>query len=92
MIKYTLYTENKNIKSIKGILNLFYQGYTIINTQGYWRGKKENSLKIEVITEKTKKDLIYNKIALNCIIKTIKKINNQQSILLTIENIKADFL
>ena len=92
MIKYTLYTENKNIKSIKGILNLFYQGYTIINTLGYWQGKKEKSLKIEVITEKTEKDLIYNKIALNCIIETIKKINNQQTILLTTESIKADFL
>ncbi|GEM_PF-4413070 len=92
MIKYTLYTENKNIESIKGFINLYYKGYTIINACGYWQGIKEKSLKIEILTEKSKRQLIYNKIAVNAIIESIKKINNQSSVLLTTESIKADFL
>ena len=55
MIKYTIYTENTNLKGITKALNnskIIDGCYTIIKTLGYWKGKAEHSLKIEILLPK----------------------------------------
>jgi len=91
MQKYTIYTENKNLDKIEAILNngIVIEGYTIIKTQGYWQGLKENALK------KEKKFLVglsdkfnYTNI-IKTICKRIKRVNKQEAVLFTVEKIEA---
>lgn len=92
MIKYTIYTENKNLDKIEAILNdsLIIEGYTIINTQGYWQGLKEKALKIEIILEPCNKLKHTHNLKIIC--KKIKIVNKQETVLLTIEKIEAYFI
>jgi len=92
MLKYTIYTEDKNLAKIEAILNdsIIIQGYTIINTQGYWQGIKEKALKIEILLEPCNK-LNYTNI-LKAICKKIKAVNKQEAVLFTVEKIKALFI
>ena len=89
MIKYIIYTENKNLVKIEAILNdsLIIEGYTIINTQGYWQGIKEKALKIEILLEPCNK-LNYTNI-IKTICKKIKIVNKQKAVLLTIKKVKT---
>ena len=88
MIKYTIYTENKNLAKIEAILNdnTIIKGYTIMNTQGYWQGTKEEALKIEILLSKH-----YN-YRIKTICQKIKIINKQQAVLFTVEKIEAQFI
>lgn len=88
MIKYSIYTENKNLDKIESILNdnNIIKGYTIIKTIGYWQGLKERALKIEVLLPK------YYDYLIKTICKKIKIINRQQAVLYTVEKIKAYFI
>jgi len=92
MLKYAIYTENKNLAKIESILNnsIIIQGYTIIKTFGYWNGKKEQALKIEILLEPCK-SLNYNTI-IKTICKKIKSVNRQESVLFTSVKIKAYFI
>lgn len=92
MLKYIIYTENKNIAKIEAILNdsFIIEGYTIINTQGYYKGLKEEALKIEILIKPCNK-FNYTDI-LKTICKRIKRVNKQETVLLTIEKIKAQFI
>lgn len=85
MIKYTIYTENKNIKKIEAILNnnIIIKGYTIIKSIGYWQGLKEQSLKIEVLLPKH-----YN-YQIKTIGQRIKRLNKQEAVYLTIEAVNT---
>jgi len=89
MQKYTIYTENKNLDKIENILNksIIIKGYTIINTQGYWQGLKENALKIEILLEPCDKFNYTN--ILKTVCKKIKAVNKQKAVLLTVEKIKV---
>jgi len=89
MLKFTIYTENKNLAKIEAILNdnLVIEGYTIINTAGYWQGLKEKALKIEILLEPCK-GLNYTSI-LKTICKKIKAVNKQEAVFLTVEKIKV---
>lgn len=87
MIKYSIYTENKNIKKIKKLLNNqpIIKGYTIINTLGNWQGIQEKSI-IIIIMLPEKNPLIKH------LCNKIKYLNNQESVLLTEEKIKGNLI
>ena len=81
MLQYIIYTENKNLEKIKSLLNDYFKGYTIINIIGYWKKQKEKSIKIEIITSKE------NDFIIKGIIRKIKVLNNQESVLLTVKGL-----
>ena len=87
MVKYSIYTENKNLnKTITLLSDTLPSGYTLNKTVGYWQGQKEKSIKIEIllVTPNTRK--------IKKLCDQIKTQNNQQSILLTTERIKTSFI
>ena len=45
---YRLITEDKNREGIVAIVSAVFDGFTLIETHGYWQGKPENSLIIEI--------------------------------------------
>jgi uncharacterized membrane-anchored protein YitT (DUF2179 family) len=47
---YRIYTERKNIKGVKNILDGLFNGYTLIKADGRWKGTDEASLIIEVVS------------------------------------------
>ncbi len=75
---YRIYTEDKGIpklrQEIEAIVSAHFDGYTIFDgAVGYWKGARENSLVIEVLTGRP--DLV------TYVAKTIKKVNKQEAVL-----------
>ena len=48
-IAYKLYTENKNIELVEDLVGRYFDGFTIRQGAGYYKGLKEGSLTIEVM-------------------------------------------
>ena len=48
---YRIYTEDKNRETIVSIVSRWFDGFTLIETTGYYKGVKEKGLIIEVISE-----------------------------------------
>lgn len=72
---YRLYTEDLNRKEVIKIITKYYQGFTIIEATGFWRLNKEKTIIIEIVTV----GLFFGNI--ENIVDEIKKLNNQESIL-----------
>ncbi len=85
---YKIYTENKNRDRIEDLVSQYYDGFTIFETTGYWKGVKENSLVIEIL--QTEPEGMYFNVRNLC--KGIKINNNQESVLLTEQLIEANFI
>lgn len=80
MIKYSLYTEDKG--NLGKLVSKYFDSFTIVPVVGFWKGKDEKSVIIEVFT---------NMVGLFPTIKLlgeeIKKENNQESVLLSVQNV-----
>ncbi len=74
---YRIFTEDVNREQIIRYVSRVFDGFTIYQTTGYWKGAKEASLVIEIITKKADK-----RIAM--IAKSIKNYNKQQAVLVQV--------
>ena len=84
MALYRIITENINQPDIIKLVAEYTSGFTLIETQGYWQGKPENSLIIEIVGIGCS---TANKIA-----RAIKKLNNQESVLIQLIEAKDYFI
>ena len=48
MILYRLHTQNKRKKWICGLVSEYFSGFSVIEQTGYWNGKPEKSLCVEI--------------------------------------------
>ena len=87
MKKFTAYTEGINREKIEEILSSKLEGFTIFPAIGVWQSIKENSLIIELISDKAE-----DKIKLISCLHDIKAFNQQQAVLLTESNIDSKLL
>ena len=85
---YRIYTEDKNRLWIEATAGNYFSGFTIIKTMGYWKGKPEKSLIIEIIAQ----NAYEHKANINCLCQDIKQFNKQESVLLTCQEVEADFI
>jgi len=72
---FRIITEDKNRDKIRKSVEVFYSGYTLISTAGYWKKQKENSLIIEIQDDDINKTFIYD------IANWIKIDNDQDAVL-----------
>jgi hypothetical protein len=72
---YRIYTERKNEETIEKIVGKYFEGFSILKSEGFWRLQKEDSLIIEIVAEDTDK-------LINDLAKEIKVANNQEAILI----------
>jgi hypothetical protein len=70
---YRIYTEDVNSDGIEAILDGAFKGYTIFRGEGRWKGKKENSIVIEIEGTTRKRVL--------AVAKKIKAANKQEAVL-----------
>ena len=86
MALYRIITENVNKQGIIEIITKYIDGFTLIDAQGYWRGKPEDALIIEIEVVLTGQSTIYS------LAKDIKKLNNQESVLIQKIETKSHFV
>jgi hypothetical protein len=85
---YRIYTENKNRRKLEKEVSRSFKGFTIYETTGYWEGKQEDGIVIELLVENT----IENANDIKALCQDIKLFNEQESILLTEQEVKAEFI
>ena len=77
---YRIYTENKNKAEVAEIVSRYFEGFTMYEGEGYWEGKPEPALIIEVLSDNEATSFI-NKSRINAIAKRVKLLNDQQAVL-----------
>jgi len=83
MALYRILTENKNQEKIAEIISQYFDGFTLIEATGYYKGKQEKSLVIEIDIGGTKysaRAAARSKIADICT--DIRNLNQQECVLL----------
>jgi uncharacterized membrane-anchored protein YitT (DUF2179 family) len=83
-MKYSIYTENKNKELIEQVISEYFDGFTIIESVGYWKGTKESGLIIEIICS--------DNMAVYRLAEDIKTLNKQESVLVTWTNVDSQFI
>ena len=83
MALYRLLTEDKNVLAIELLLRGHFDAYTIYPARGNWKGMPENTLIIEIYTNHAH--------AIQTVIEHIKKINEQESVMLQKFDIECSF-
>lgn len=73
---YRICTENKNYEDIVKLVSRYFDGFTVIKTEGYWKGQKEHSLIIEIVSDAKDTEQKIGKIIFD-----IKRMNKQESVL-----------
>ena len=84
MKSFKIYTENKNEDWIKELLNISFDGFTIIYTQGHWKGKQEDSIIVEILTD--------DKALIKAVSQKIKAYNNQEAVLISGHDVDVELI
>lgn len=74
---YRIYTENKNLTTLKEIISRRFLSYTLLEAKGIWNRQEEESLIIEIIGEEVRE------FEINQMAKEIKACNQQEAVLIT---------
>ncbi len=83
---YRIYTEHtENIGKVMSCLDSYLDGYTLLDGVGVWKRKREHSLIIEIITDRTYTYML--SVALD-----VKRINKQEAVYLTMQDIQAELV
>ena len=85
---YRICTEAKNVKRISEFAGNMFEGCGIFQGKGYWKGKQESSLCIEVFTG----DDAGTKLAVIEFAKNIKAINKQEAVLIEEFEVRGEFV
>jgi hypothetical protein len=72
----SLYTEDKG--NIPELVSKYFDGFTIHNTTGYWQGKPEKSVRIDIACDLSAYDVKYN---IADLILVFLAVNKQQSVM-----------
>ncbi len=86
---YRIYTENKNKAEIIDILKVL-DGFTILEATGYWLGSQPYFLvEASLVIERLGYD---DKELINRIAEEIKSLNQQESVIVTCQDVEAEFV
>jgi hypothetical protein len=84
---YRLFTERKNVKNLMMLISESFGGFTIYETTGYWSGKKERSLCIEIAGNETDIPLRMNRLC-----RQICGYNKQECVLVQIVDVEIQYI
>jgi len=86
MTLYRLHTQNKRKKWICQLVSEYFAGFSVIEQTGYWNGKPEKSLCIEIATDNVAAAVHIKKIC-----KAICGLNKQECVLVQEIECKTGF-
>lgn len=81
-----LLTEDKNRAEILKLFEKEFQSFTVLHGSGYWNGKWEDSLIVEIESNSVEEEKIRR------VIRAIKEINDQKVVLVQIYNTYPSFI
>ena len=81
---YRILTENKHRDSIEALVGTFFNGFTLIESIGWWKGSREFGLIIEIQDA----DLA----SIEALAQKIKLLNQQESVLVQEIQCQAKFV
>lgn len=84
MKKYTLFTED--LGNLGSLVSKYFDGFTLTETKGSWKGRYEKSVRIEILNSKNEDLAVYT------LVDEIKRKNNQEAVLLEVTEIDARFI
>jgi len=91
MKRMKLYTENKNTEKLIELISESLDAGTIYFGKGMWKGNLEDSLIVECIVDDVDVETV--KGILKKLAEEIKKMNNQECVMITTENLeKVEFV
>ena len=81
---FTLYTERRpNLARLTGGR---FEGFTLVETVGYWRGLREDSTKIEIIADAERRADVLT------LAEEIRFVNAQQAVFVTEQDVLAELV
>jgi hypothetical protein len=83
---YTIYTETTDVVAILEICDLHFSGYTYYLANGRYKGRREDSMVIEVVSTSLDIQRVYSAA------KEIKKTTRQASVLVTEHTIGHSYI
>lgn len=84
MKRFTIHTENKDQEWIEQLLSIGFDGFTIVNTNGHWKGANEKSLEIILYTSNTE--------LVKAMAEKIKHHNKQDAVLIAKTDCKIELI
>ena len=82
---YRIYTENKNRPQTVATVGEFFEGFTVFEAVGLWKGQQEKSLVFEIIADSTPQTVE----GVEAISEAIKRHNQQEAVYITVGEISA---
>ena len=74
---YRIYTENKNREQVVELVAKRFDGFTVFEAEGYWKGQQERSLIIEIVP-----NIKYPEYKIEGLALDIRTLNQQESVLI----------
>lgn len=84
---YRIQTQNKHRKFIEKTVSEYFAGFSIITQVGYWQGKRENSLCIEIVSDNSSAAIYITRIC-----KMICGYNKQECVLVQVLAVEPKFI
>lgn len=87
---YRIYTEDVNRPKIEKIIGRFFEGFTLITGRGFWKGKAEDSLIIEIFA--TSNDCPNVRERIDVICEEINTSNKQECCMVVTSNVDVRYI
>lgn len=86
MRQYRIYTEDKEDRIVEKIAYDNFDGFTILHGIGYWKGRIEKSIIVEILSEQN----ILHQVKICA--QEIKRVNKQESVLVTETKVSETYI
>ena len=85
---YRIFTENKKPRQVEQLVSQVFDGFTLVKTCGFWKGKPERGLLIEIdAVGDEKRDAVFK------LAEALGALNDQESVMVqTIKDVHTIFI
>ena len=83
---YRILTEAKNATAVEKLVGEYFPGYSVLYQDGFWKGSKERSMVIEVMTAEADYFMVKQ------IAEQIKISNAQEAVLVQILDVESEMI
>jgi hypothetical protein len=96
---YRLYTEGgpRREAKVREIVGAQFDGFTILQAEGSWKGQRENSIVVEILVDSNEiRSTVSGQVSVEDVVRIvatdIKFLNVQETVIVTRQNVTVDFI